>query len=91
MSDKKRVNLYMDEGLLKTLDAYARVAQVSRTELIHQLLYPSKTVLDELLRKADGFVRQSEEQRTQSLLNLERLERGVTSVLDQVTTKVEGL
>ncbi len=91
MSEKRRVNLYIDEGLLATLDAYTRVAQVSRTELIHQLLYPSKTVLDELLRKADSFVRLSDEQKVQSMRNLDRLERGVMSVLDQVNSKVEDL
>lgn len=91
MSEKRRVNLYIDEGLLATLDAYTRIAQVSRTELIHQLLYPSKAVLDELLRKADGFVRLSDEQKVQSMRNLDRLERGVMSVLDQVSSKVEDL
>ena len=88
---KRRINIYLEEDLLATLDAYTRVAQVSRTELIHQLLMPSKPALDMLLEKADGYFRMSDEQKIETRRQLERLEKGVSSVIDQVNTKLEDL
>lgn len=88
---KRRINIYLEEDLLATLDAYARVAQVSRTELLHQLLYPSKPALDRLLQKADDYFRMSDEQKIETRRQLDRLEKGVSSVIDQVNTKLEDL
>lgn len=88
---KRRINIYLEEDLLATLDAYARISQVSRTELLHQLLMPSKPALDLLLQKADDYFRMSDEQKFETRRQLERLEKGISSVLDQVNAKVEGL
>lgn len=88
---KRRINIYLEEDLLATLDAYARVAQVTRTELLHQLLYPAKPALDQLLQKADAYFRMSDEQKLETRRQLERLEKGLSSVIDQVNTKLEGL
>lgn len=90
-SSKRRINIYLDESLLHTLDSYARVAQVSRTELLHQLLMPAKPALDQLLHKADDYFRMSEDQKFETRRQLDRLEKGVTSVLDQVNQKVLDL
>ena len=88
---KRRINIYLEEDLLATLDAYTRVAQVSRTELIHQLLMPAKPALDQLLQKADDYFRMSDEQKFETRRQLDRLEKGVSSVIDQVNTKLEDL
>ena len=85
---KRRINIYLEEDLLATLDAYARVAQVSRTELIHQLLMPAKPALDQLLQKADEYFRMSDEQKLETRRQLDRLEKGVASVVDQVNQRV---
>lgn len=87
---KRRINIYLEEDLLATLDAYTRVAQVSRTELIHQLLMPAKPALDLLLQKTDDYFRMSEEQKLETRRYLDRLGKGVSSVIDQVNTNLEG-
>jgi len=88
---KRRINIYLEEDLLATLDAYARVAQVTRTELLHQLLYPAKPALDQLLQKADAYFRMSDEHKFETRRQLDRLEKGVTSVLDQINQRVMDL
>lgn len=88
---KRRINIYLEEDLLATLDAYTRISELSRTELIHQLLMPSKPALDQLLQKADDYFRMSDEQKFETRRQLDRLEKGVSSVMDQVNTKLEGL
>jgi len=88
---KRRINIYLEEDLLATLDAYARIAQVSRTELLHQLLMPAKPALDQLLQKADDYFRMSEDQKFETRRQLDRLEKDVASVLDQVNQRVMDL
>lgn len=88
---KRRINIYLEEDLLATLDAYARVAQVTRTELLHQLLYPAKPALDRLLQKADAYFRMSDEQKLETRRQLDRLEKGLSSVIDQVNTKLDRM
>lgn len=88
---KRRINIYLEEDLLATLDAYARLAQVSRTELIHQMLMPAKPALDQLLRKADEYLRMSDEQKLETRRQLDRLGKGVSSVMDQINAKLGGL
>lgn len=88
---KRRTNIYLSEDLLATLDAYARVAEVSRTELIHHLLMPSKPVLDKLLEKADDYFRISDEQKFEARRQFDRLESSVFSMLGEVSQKVDEL
>ena len=50
---------------------------------------PSKPALDLLLQKADDYFRMSDEQKLETRRQLDRLEKGVSLVLDQVNTKLE--
>lgn len=88
---KRRINIYLEEDLLATLDAYTQVAQVTRTKLLHQLLYPAKPTLDQLLHKADAYFHMSDEQKLETHRQLDRLEKGVSSVIDQINAKLNRM
>ena len=85
---RRRISLFVDGDLLATLDAYASLSQMNRTQLLHELLMPCKPSLDRLLDRADKYLRLSYEQRIESRRQLERLESGLCSILSQASGKL---
>lgn len=77
-SRKRRINLFLEEDLIQTLDAFAELSKQSRTAIIDSLLRPSLPTLNALLETSEKLKNMTDIDRLKAIQRLDLIEQKAT-------------